>query len=305
MARATKLTVLITTLVLTLGVTAVGAEEGTSHIDTLAVAVTDSDLTVTGKGVFTGTATEVGTDPTGDGTLPGTDLVSATITQVSQSQLRFELGVADLPPGIGGTPEVVNYNWPLQVVRGSLVSEVSLQAWRSSTAADLLCGVIFACPGQEPGGNPRFTVNTCAPDPNTGQNLCSAVGVDGEFTEDGLAWILPAGAVNAGPGAVLHPAGSIAASYGGSGLTWNTAGTGGDTMFSDSFTYASPTVQVGVASADTAPEDVALTTAATVTQSNGNFTASLPRPDAGSHVVAARACLGDSCGAASELITVE
>lgn len=307
MPRAVKMITFIAAVLLSISVTAVGAQEETetSSLESLSVTADSAGVDVSGKGLFTGPTTEVGTDATGDGGMPGSDLESAAVTQVTQTQLRFDLGVADLPPGLNGTPEGLNYVWPLDVSRNGQSSEVSLQAWRTSTAADLLCDVVFACPGQEPGGEPRFSVNTCAIDPDTGNNTCSSVGVAGEFTEDGLSWTVPASVINGQGGSTLYSAGAIAASYGASGLYWNTAGTGGDTMAWDMFEAPAPTVSLGIAPADTAAEDVPLTTSAKVILSSGNFSGTLEPPsEPGSYRVTAQACLGDSCGLASEIIEI-
>ena len=306
MARATRLIAVLAVAVLTFGAAAAGAQEApATKVEDLTAAAGADGIKVSGKGVFSAAAIVVGEDAAGDGALPGSDLTSASITQISQNQIRFELGVDDLPPVVGGTPEILNYTWPLEVAKGSAVTTVDLQAWRTSTGADLLCDVVFSCPGQEPGGSPRFSVNTCAPDPTTGNNTCNSVGVPGEFTATGLAWMVPTSMINAKDGATLNPSEDIASSYGASGLTWNTAGTGGDTMTWNSVETVPATVQIGLAPADTPEGDVATTLAVPVNASSGKFTGTLPSPSVGSYRVVAKACLGsDNCGLGSQVVTI-
>lgn len=267
--------------------------------------VGSTGMTVTGKGVFAGIGGVVATDASGDTSTHGADLTQASITQVTQNEIRFELKIADLPAVLGGTPEILNYNWPVAV--GTF--EVALHAWRSTLVGDVACGLVFqACPAQEPGaGTPRFSLNTCEYNQSTNRNECISVAVPGDFTASGVVWNVPRSTFGAAAGATLTPAAAIASSVGFHPLIWFTNGLGGDTMSWDSsFTVAPATVRVGIAPADTADADVPLTAAPTVKSSSGNFTTTLPRPAPGSYKVVAKACLGgpETCGLVSRTVEV-
>jgi hypothetical protein len=298
MRNTTRITATAIALLLALGVVAAGAdEEGPiARVDNLRATVEATQVRVQGTGVFTAPTSVVGEDPAGDGVLPGSDLTAASITPLSHSTLRFELDVADLPPPMGGTPEALNYIWPLEVVRGSTVTTISLQAWRTATLADATCGTVFVCAPGEPGSfNARFSVNTCAID-ETGQNRCSAEGLAGGFSDTGLHWIVPAASIGAQGGATLHATGAIAASVGGSGLYWYTNGNGGDTMFWNGYVFPAASVRIGLAPTSTADEDAVLTHTATIPAS-GNFNTVLPRPtESGDYKAVVEACFGpDGC----------
>lgn len=65
-----------------------------------------------------------------------------------------------------------------------------------------------------------FSVQTCAPDPDTGQSTCVSDPVEGEFAATHLRWIIPLEKLSAGPGVQLSPAGAIHATPGVAGRIW-------------------------------------------------------------------------------------
>jgi len=258
-------------------------------------ATVGSSIAVSGKATFApGLKVKVTEDGAGDHTLTqvpadsGTDLLSASITAVSPRKLDFELEIGDLPEG--GMDEIINYNWPMMAGESSF----DLNAHSQATGAELTCGVVFACTGGNVGGT-RFSLNVCAPDPNTGQETCAVSPLTGEITATSVIWHATTAEVPAlaGGDLTIGPDGNIAASLSASGITWYTNGNGGDTMGGDlDFFFPSGKVSFGIAPAGTDVDAVALTSTVKASASSGNFTGSLAKPAAGSYILVAQACFG-------------
>lgn len=311
MTRTLRRAALGTALALVALAPAQAQQTPTTTLDALTASVAGNTVTVSGKGTFTAAPVEVATDPTNDHFLSGvdgpsgTDLTRATIEAVNPRTLRFTLTLDDLPTADRGTPEVVNYNWPI-LADGK---EFALLAHGQATGHTLMCITgVFACSTSSGDvGKPIFSVNRCTRDPNTGQSLCSATRVQGAVTGATFSWTVPATLIEATEGATLEPATDIAASLSLSGVNWYTGGTAGDTMFQEaSFEFPTPKVSVGIAPAGTPDESVALTTTVTANTSTGAFSAPLPRPaTSGAYKVVAKACFGTgSCAFGSVPLTI-
>lgn len=262
-------------------------------------ATVGASVAVAGKSTYAPSAKiELGTDPAGDhyfSDVPapsGTDLRSASITAVSPALLHFEVGIGDMPEG--GMKEIINYNLPFNV--GTSTYELNAHA---SSAVVVTCGVVFQCEGtSEDLGKPMFSLNICAPDPDTGQKTCAVNRLTGELTANSVVWHVPAAKIGATAGDVdLEPADIIAASQSVGGVTWWTDGSRGDTMAweLESLFFHAPKVSFGIAPAGTDPATVELSTTVKA-KPNGSFTGSLTKPAAGEHVLVARTCFGtDNC----------
>lgn len=298
-------TFLRTILVAAIAATTIAATEGPSTTAEITSATQQGQsIAVQGKGTFVGPTLVVGSRAPGGTGLPGTNIVEASITPVSNTTLQFDLKVADLAAGTNGTPEAVNYWWEFDVnTNGQYVATYALQAWRTSTAADLTCGVIFLCPPGNP-GDPRFQLSTCQPDPTTGNETCSAQALQGQIVGDTFRWNVPRALIGVGNSSELVAVQNITASAGGSGLYWYSNGNGGRTMPWDGYTYER-TVSLGIAPAGTPDAEVPLTTTATIA-TNSNFSGTLATPATpGEYKVVAKACLGaNNCTLTSRAVTV-
>jgi hypothetical protein len=263
-------------------------------------ATVGSAIAVSGKATFApGLKAKVAEDAADDHALTaipadsGTDLLSASITAVSPKALDFELEIGDLPEG--GMDEIINYNWPLTIG----TSTIELNAHSAATGAELTCGVIFLCDGGNV-GQPRFAVNVCAINPDTGQNTCAVTAVPGEITANSLIWhVNTSQASGLSGGDVELETGQVAASLSASGVTWYTNGNLGDLMAGESlFAFPAPNVSFGIAPAGTNVDAVALTSTVKANATSGNFSGSLSKPAAGSYILVAQACFGeDNCSA--------
>jgi hypothetical protein len=225
-----------------------------------------------------------GTDPANHGKLPATDLTSATISrpQPAANSLRLNIGVGNLPPAAAGVPVVLYYIWNIMVTPPSGDAREFLILANRASSADA--------------GNtdPDFKLWTCVTDPTTGTGDCTeAAALTGAFTETGIDINLPTNVIGAVPGSTISAGGDNISVITGGGAPGVGEAYGG--VFLDQITVIEdyvvpgPTVQVGVAPAGTAAADVTLSKAGTF-KTDGTFTATVPRPEAGSHVVAARVC---------------
>lgn len=234
-------------------------------------------------------ATEVGKDAAGDGALPGTDLTTASIVPLGGGKIAFDLGIGNLAPGVGSAPAVTHHNWEFSAASpdGETATTLSLKAINRG-------GVIAASSGGA-ADQPVFSLNSCEPDPQTGQNTCTATYVDGAYTATGVRFLLENTAVSALSGWTISPTGQgINVSPGASDALWFTNGAGGDTMGAEEFVVPTSVVRVGVAPAGTSLDEVALTTSKDVPGTAFNL--KLPRPTTpGSYVVVAQACHADVC----------
>ena len=260
-------------------------------IDSLTAAATPTGVGVTVKPTFTGTTVVVGTD-TADGGLqsganiPGLGIKDASITPVTPTVLRFNIGLTNpISQGdIWSIPEVYQFNWDLAVTSGSTVTEVSLMAqrtsqWHHTGTAD-----------------PAFNVASCTTDPTTGQGSCTSTAVTGSFSAAGINIDVPAGTIGAKPGATISVAGEgIVSTLSAAGGVWLN-NLGGDQLNGlDDYVVPTPTVTVGIAAAGTPDELVTQTVAAKGNTSFKTFTATLPTPVSGTHRIVTSACFEEAC----------
>ena len=260
-------------------------------IDSITAASTTNGVLVTVKPTFQGTTVLLGTD-TADGglqagaTIPGLGIKDASITPVTPTTLRFNIGLSNpIPAGdLYSPPEVYQFNWDLAVTEGSNVTEVTVMAqrtsqWHHTGTAD-----------------PAFSVATCTENPTTGQGDCTTTPVSGSFSAAGINIDVPASTIGAKPGAILSVAGEgIVSTLSAAGAGWMN-NVGGDQLDAlDDYTVPSPTVTVGLAPAGTPDELIAQTLAAKGNPSFKTFTATLPTPDSGSHRIVANACYEEAC----------
>ena len=284
MARA-RTTAAAVCAVLLMAVIPAGAED-------LAPTIDPFDVTAgvaTGTAQFAAPATVVSEDSTGDAAIKqaGMDLVSASISQLNSSMLRFQIDIADQIPAASTAPQAIYYNWPIGVRNGSQVSYFNLQAIR----ADMYT---VATAGGEP-ADPVFRLQTCTPNEQTGGNDCSVTAqLTGEFGDGYLAIDMPVRTLGGRPeSAITAGAQPINANLGAGAVWFN-----GEVPWADSMPPVADydlgrTVTLGAAPAGTAPQDVALTTPAALTTRNA-FTETVPGAEPGS-VVAAQVCAGGSC----------
>lgn len=253
-----------------------------SHIDKVTAVVDSDGIAVTGQATFVDIPVIVGEDATDDAIPPaaplGHDLTTATISRPDPfaDTLRFAIDVANQPPEINGVPEFVVYKWDFTVAVGGTERAITLRAWRSNQQDSL---------GR---ADPYFEIQ-----------IVSNLGVLTGSMGDGIvAWNVP---FNVGAAGQIGQVGTVITS---TGITVMASASGVrelvvlDDMVTDiDYTVPGPGVRIGVAPAGTAPEDVPLTVAGTVS-SSGAFSGRLPLPSTpGEYVVVAQACHGAaSCG---------
>ena len=249
---------------------------------------------VSGTATFGSPPVLVGERPPASGdaapTGPGTDVASATIAGASQTALAFEIGVRDLPAGVGGVPEAVHYEWSFAVHQpDGKVEEFTAQAVRTAQV-------------QQPGPEPAFSLLRCAPDALGVQ--CSKVqALTGSFLPDRVRILVPLDAIGADRGAVLRQArDGVVASLGVSGARSGIAPT---RMSVREYVVHPPTVVIGIAPAMTPEDQVPLSVHAAL-DADGAFTAELPKPYApGEYRILAKACLGPvGCRRATGVVVV-
>lgn len=267
------------------------AEDAPQSTATLSSATpSGSTLRVTGTAALVPLApVQVSTDAAGDAPVPGADLVSASITALGDGTTAFELGIGNFAPAAGSPPAVLHHNWGFSVTRGTTVQTFVLKAVNRGAV------IASGLDGSSAPDAPSFALQTCTPDPQTGQNTCTSQYLAGEVTADAVRFLVPTASLQ-GPGATVAAAGQgFNTSYGASDVLWTTNGLGGDTMAGGAaFTMPTAEVRLGLAPAGTPVDAVALTDAKDLTGTA--FSTTLPRPAAGSYVLVAQACHGDTCG---------
>lgn len=277
-------------------------ESPATSVDSLTAVAGATTVAVSGSATFTAPAVDIGDDVTNDhagaqAPLPtGTDLSVARIRALDPKTLRFELEIANMSAQ-GAAPEFINYVWPF--IAGS--AEYELQAHRTATAREINDGRLDSI------GTPNFTLNTCAPDETTGQTTCATVNIEGEFTGNSVAWLVPTamvGVTSTKPN--VSEGAAIASSLSFSGMLWYTNGNGGDKMFAlRAFTFPTATVLGTVVPADVADADAVPTTPLTVS-GLGDFSGELEKPALpGLYKVVVKACFGaGNCAITSTPLTV-
>jgi hypothetical protein len=287
---------LLIVVVASLGTAPAQGAEGPALTD-LQAAVQGQSVEVLGHVGFDRAGASVGEDPPGDAQVPGigTDLVGASITPVEGDRLRFSIEVADPIQAISGLPEVIHYNWPVNVVTGGETQGFEIQAMRTSVASDVRDTRV-------PTGEPVFQILKCSTNATGGRSCTRAGRVEGAFTGKGLDFLIPVAAIGARDGSVISPAQfPINVSVGVSGLAWVDNGDGGDFMSTDA-EYAMGGVEVGIVEASQPVDGATLTN--TEIAAGGAFHATLPTPPVhGSYLAVVRACEALTC--ASETIPFE
>lgn len=269
------------------------AGAGATVTDVVAAA-TGSFVTVTGDASFTDQSVEVGFDGTGDTLVPGLGTDIGPGVHIARpnagNSLRFTLDIADQPPVLFGTPELVHYDWEITVDNGG-----DTDGWRLSANRTAQNGQV--------GVNPVFILYKCAIDPQTGINNCTRnlPLLTGKIADGVVEWNVPLNRIGAQRGSVIT-SDAIDVSFGASRVLWGIPIV--DSAFADGYTVPGPRVEVGIGAAGTPPELVAFTETATL--SAGSFTAALPKPgEPGDYVVAARACYAaNDCAVAGTTVTV-
>lgn len=307
MSRWMTITVLVLAAASLMALPVSAQEELTTITDLTVEPLGAGLIEIEGSADFIAAAQEVALDAVGDhmaAPVPapsGTDLQSATIQAVNPREVSFALTLADPTPATG-VPEAISYGWEFRADN----AVYTLQAHRSATASELLCGAVFVCPGDPDNiGNGNFRLNVCSTDPDTGQNTCSGTAVDGEITEDAIVFTVDSRDIGARDGATINPGDTaINSSASASGMYWYTNGNGGDTMpMYSSYVVPEAVTRIGIAPAGTPIDQVELTETAE-TRSSGGFDLELA-VEPGEHVVVAQACFGpDNCDLASVDVTV-
>jgi len=259
----------------------------------VAATTSGSFVTVGGSATFTDESVEVGFDGTGDTLAPGLGTDIGPGIHISRpnagSSLRFTMDIADQPPVLFGTPELVHYDWEITVD-----NEGVTDGWRLSANRTAQNGAV--------GVNPVFLLYKCAIDPGTGVNNCTRQAVlTGKIADGVVEWNVPLVRINAQRGDVIT-SDSIDVSLGASRVVWGVPIV--DSAFADAYTVPGPQVEIGIAAGGTPDNLVPFTTTATI--SGSSFNGALPKPsEPGDYVVAARACYApNDCAIASTTITV-
>jgi hypothetical protein len=275
--------------VLLLAAIPAGAEDLAPRIDPLTATAGATGVEVSGTGQFAAPAVVVSEDPSGDAAIPmaGMDLTGASITQLSNALLRFQIDIADQTPGLSAAPQAVYYNWPIGVKTGTQMAQFNLQAMRADMYTVATAG--------GSAGAPVFRLQTCEPNPQTGGNTCSVTAqLNGEFGDGYVAIDVPTGTIGArAASAITAGAQPINANLGAGAVWFNGASQWADSMPPVEDYALGRTVTLGAAPAGTAPEDVALTQPAALTNTN-RFTEIIAGASAGS-VIAAQVCAAGVC----------
>lgn len=286
-------------------VSAAEGDEGPVTAVTATVAPDVGGLRVTGDVTFAPYSLQIAEDPAGDATetVPGelgTDIIAATITSdpARASQVTFGLQLASLPGG--GIGEVVIYGWELLVdgVPPNGGTSANLE-WRRTNAT-----------GLSPSTQPFIRLRSCAPDPTTGNNACSA-GPQLPGAMDATTALLSATTRLRDLGAVEGSeigSGAIAV-YHGTGQLWF-PDVSSDSAFVDfDFTIPARAESVTIAIVPSgAPAPATFPVAATPsgTAATGSYSAVVPTEGLapGSYDVITRACWGGNCGETRTPVTL-
>jgi hypothetical protein len=275
--------------VLLLAAIPAGAQDLAPGINPLTATALSNGVEVSGTGQFAAPAVVVSEDRAGDAAIPmaGMDLTAASITQLGNALLRFQIDIADQTPGLGAPPQAVYYNWPIGIMTGTQIAQFNLQAIRADMYSVATAGSAV--------GSAVFRLQTCVPNPDTGGNTCSVTAqLGGEFGDGYVAIDVPTGTIGARAGsAIVAGAQPINANLGAGAVWFNGASQWADSMPPVEDYALGRTVTLGAAPAGTAVEDVALTQPALLTNTN-RFTEVIAGAEAGS-VIAAEVCAGGVC----------
>lgn len=272
------------------------AEPQGTRVDQLSAESSGSAVTISGSATFVATLA-AGTDAVDDAQLEntgipvndvGADLTSASISATSQGEgmLSFTLAVSDMPAVTNGASEAVHYTW-------HVVTPTAGYCLRASTRGQL-----------DPPAGPLFRLfpTTCAPLWQFDPRLPSTV-IQGALGGGSVRFDVPMSLIGAASGVTI--AGSQQAVSTTLGLAGQATVRRADWLSTSAIEIPSATVRVGIAPAGTPLGEVPLATTASVSSSDGSFTASMPSPDPGSYVAVAEACYGpNSCARAGTTVSV-
>ena len=278
----------ITAALLTLAIVSpAGAADPSTGVTTLNATV-GTNVAVSGVATFVDVPVTVGTDADGDATpgAIGADVRKLTIARPSGNNLKFTMEIDDFYTGVP-VPNIV-YLWPL-MVNGE------------DTQLFLMAGAGRGFPS--PSADPGFAVMQ-----NSADGFAPVADVSGTLGNGGVTWTVPMGSIAGKAGDNIDQGSGAPASTraGIHQIVWL------ESPQYDSFTVREPytipgnLVELGIAPAGTPEDAVPLTVKATVNNTTGAFSGSLPKQATpGEYVVVAKACFGpQSCGLSSTTITV-
>lgn len=294
-----KLSVSLTGTVAALLLVATSAAAAGTTIESFSATVGPTTISVSGTASFVDEPMVVGTDApeaVNQGKVPGTDITTIEISRPNPTAnaIRFTMNVANQPPELNGIPLVPYFAWDFFV---DTPTGQTLQFLLLANRAT----------GESPDTDPDFVLWTCDPDAPP-PNCNETARVTGAFTPTAVEVTVPANTIGAAPGAVISGSGTnnvrVSPGIGTPVATGVTNLLLESLTQTEAYTVPGPTVRVGVAPAGTAPEAVELTKAGSF-KTDGTFSATLPKPEPGDHVVAAEVCYTDTdCALTSTDVTV-
>lgn len=284
------------------------------EILSLEAAATGTDVAVSGEVAFGGQEeVVVGEDPAGDNlggaqtAALGVDVTELRINQPDSGadELLFTIQLADAPPGLGGLPETVQYNWDIAVDGGAENggSNWSIKAMRTRASAT---GTVSA----------YAAIFDCQPNADGGFS-CSEVAeldaVEFEPEEAAIRIAVPFSTIGAGHGSTIDPfprCGGTTFWIGPSASGVRTFCNIYDSMdFYDTYTVPDHgTVMLGLAASG---ETLVHDTPATVEShhhegeegTHAEFHGTLTAPEPGEYTVGALACFAGECAARATIVT--
>ncbi|HEX9892028.1 MAG TPA: hypothetical protein VGB28_08210 [Actinomycetota bacterium] len=279
---------------LALGVLAPAASGAAGTVSVTAATRTGDVLAVAGTSTYTDQPfVQMGTDPTGDTTAPGQDVLGADLTGAflasrTNNQLQIRWSVASLPPELGGSPTGVAYGSSF-CVDDTLCWDVDAQRMGLGALSTNPYGALWRC------GD-----SACTPDQQTSPvDLASPVFNAATNT---ITASVSLSQIGASPGSKITPS---SASPQGAWFVW--MGDATVTVFAnladgvffeqEEYRVAKKEVSLAVGAPGQDPASVAYATTVNPA-ANGSFSGGLDVTGlSGPHTVYARACFGsDNCG---------
>jgi hypothetical protein len=269
-----------------------------SHVDSMSASALSSAIAVTGQATFVDVPVLVG-ESFNTPLVPGigADVTNATISRpATGTKINFKLDIADQPAQTGGVPELIAYQWDMQIKKPGEPDGTTLEFWAARSAQ-----------GRAPGGTaPVFYVDECVLNPDTGINECSGNRVTGRMEAGVVEWqVTPSQLGSALAGDIITAGGEgITVVPTAAGVFWGLVAIDRGSHDID-YTVPAKSVKLGIAPAGTPEGAVALQENATVA-TNSSFSGLIPRPSQpGDYIVVAEACYGaESCSRASTTITI-
>lgn len=295
--RKARFAAALATTTLLLAVPNVGQASVETGVNSVNATAGSSVVNVSGNASFTDTPFIVMEDGVGDVPVPGigTDINVATIARpVGLNNLIFKWTIADqLPSPLVADPAAA-FLWPFSI-----------------NGAEKLPWPVFLMAGRA-GGFPSPSANAgfSLMQNNTDAGGFEPVGgaLSGTFANGEVSWTMPMSRAGLVTGDTI---GTGSGSPSGTMLGVHQVVYGIltlDDFFAEDYVVPGATVKLGIATAGTPENEVALTVnAGSVNATTGAFSGSLPKPPAGSglHIVVAQACYAaDVCGTASTTVNV-